>query len=158
MAGRILKQRRARGMKQPVFGSSRVAYPEVIRVAGPAAEGLVAVSAMDPSRSDPKWQDFRQGFEKRFHAAPDAYASYAYDGMTILIAAIRKAGLNRGKIMDALREHEMKPYEGVSGLAFFDYALNNIAPVSFARVKNGRFEYWRAIRTDEKGEATAAAP
>ena len=157
MAGRILKQMRALGMKQPVFGSSRVAYPEVIRVAGPAAEGLVAVSAMDPSRSDPKWQDFRQGFEKRFHAAPDPYASYAYDGMTILIAAIRKAGLNRGKIMDALREHEMKPCEGVSGLAFFDYALNNIAPVSFARVKNGRFEYWRAIRTDEKGEATAAA-
>jgi branched-chain amino acid transport system substrate-binding protein len=156
MAGRILKQMRALGMKQPVFGSSRVAYPEVIKVAGPAAEGLVAVSPIDPSRTDPKWQDFRQRFEKRFHAEPDPYASYAYDGMTILIAAIRKEGLNRGKIMDALHEHEMKPYQGVSGRAFFDYALNNIAPVSLARVKNGHFEYWRAIRTDEKSEATAA--
>ncbi len=156
MAGQILKQMRALGMKQPVFGSSRVAYPEVIRVAGPAAEGLVAVSAMDPSRQDPKWQAFRQHFLKRFQTEPDPYASYAYDGMTILIAAIRKAGLNRGRIMDALREHEMKPYEGVSGRAFFDYALNNIAPVSLARVKDGHFEYWRAIRTDEKGEAAAA--
>ena len=139
-----------------VFGSSRVAYPEVIRVAGPAAEGLVAVSAMDPSRQDPKWQAFRQHFLKRFQTEPDPYASYAYDGMTILIGAIRKAGLNRARIMDALRKHEMKPYEGVSGRAFFDYALNNIAPVSLARVKDGHFEYWRAIRTDEKGEAAAA--
>lgn len=156
-AGEILKQMRALGMKQPVFGGGRIAYPEVIRVAGSAAEGLVAVSAIDPSRTDPTWQDFRQRFEKRFQTEPDPYASYAYDGMTILIAAIRKAGLNRGKIMDALRELAMKPYNGVSGRAFFDYALNNIAPVSFARVKNGHFEYWTAIRTDEKGQTTAAA-
>ena len=156
-AGRILRQMRAMGLKQPVFGSSRIAYPDVIRVAGPAAEGLVAVSAMDPSRKDPKWQSFRERYVQRYHAEPDPYASYAYDGMTILIAAIRKAGLNRGRIMDALRGHEMKEYHGVSGQVFFDYTLNNIAPVSFARVKNGKFEYWLARRTDWKGEPSAAA-
>jgi branched-chain amino acid transport system substrate-binding protein len=156
-AGRILKQMRSMGMKQPVFGSSRVAYPEVIRVAGTAAEGLVAVSAMDPARTDPKWVSFRERFVQRFHSEPDPYASYAYDGMTILIAAIRKAGLNRGRIMDALRGYEMKEYQGVSGRAFFDYSLNNIAPVTFARVKNGKFEYWPERRTDWKGEPSAAA-
>ncbi len=149
-AGMILKQMRAMGMKQPVFGSSRVAYPELLKVAGPAANGLVAISAIDPSRHDPKWLAFREQYVKRFHAEPDAYASYAYDGMSILIAAIQKAGLNRGRIMDALREHGMKRYNGVSGTAFFDYTLNNIAPVTFAEVKDGHFVYWPEHRTDWK--------
>jgi branched-chain amino acid transport system substrate-binding protein len=149
-AGMILKQMRTMGMNQPVFGSSRVAYPEVVKIAGPAANGLVAISAIDPSRHDPKWQEFRQGYVARYHAEPDAYASYAYDGMNILIAAIRKAGLNRGRIMDALRDYEMKRFQGVSGTAFFDYTLNNIAPVTFAAVKDGHFVYWPEYRTDWK--------
>jgi branched-chain amino acid transport system substrate-binding protein len=149
-AGMILKQMRSLGMNQPVFGSSRVAYPELLKIAGPAAEGLVAVSAMDPERQDPEWQAFRRRFRERFHTEPDPYASYAYDGMTMLIAAIRKAGLNRARIMDALREYEMKRYHGVSGTAWFDYTLNNIAPVTFARVKDGHFVYWPEHRTDRK--------
>jgi branched-chain amino acid transport system substrate-binding protein len=156
-AGRILKQMRAMGMKQPVFGSSRIAYQDVVKIAGPAAEGLVAVSAVDPSRSDPAWRAFRERFLKRFHTETDPYASYAYDGMTLLIAAIRKAGLNRGLIMDALRQHEMKAYQGVSGRAFFDYALNNIAPVTLCKVKNGQFEYWPARRTEKESVPAASA-
>lgn len=156
-AGLILKQMRDMGMKQPVFGSSRIAYPQVLRIAGPAAEGLVAVSAMDPSRRDPEWQEFRQRYLKHFDAEPDPYASYGYDGMNILIRAIQEAGLNRGRIMDALRMHQMKEYRGVSGNQFFDYTLNNIAPVTFVRVENGKFEYWPEQRTDWQGKARASA-
>jgi len=152
-AGLILKQMRAMGMKQPVFGSSRIAYPQVMDIAGPAAAGLVVVSAMDPSRRDPRWQEFRQRYQKRFDSDPDPYASYAYDGMKILIQAIQDAGLNRGRIMDALRKHAMKDYQGVSGDQFFDYTLNNIAPITFAKVENGKFEYWLEQRTDQGGKA-----
>ncbi|MGC1872661.1 MAG: ABC transporter substrate-binding protein [Acidobacteriaceae bacterium] len=151
-AGQILKQMRAMGMQQPVFASSRECYPQVIKIAGPAAEGLVMISAIDPNRSDPAWQQFQQRFRERFHTEPDAYAAYAYDGMNMLIAAIQAAGPNRGKIMDALRQYEMKSYTGVSGKAFFDYTLNNIAPVTFARVRNGQLEYWPEQRTDWKGK------
>jgi branched-chain amino acid transport system substrate-binding protein len=156
-AGMILKQMRAMGMKQPVFGSSRVAYPEVLKIAGPAAEGLVAIAAVDPARRSPKWLAFRRSYAKRFHAEPGPYASYAYDGMNMLIAAIRKAGLNRARIMDALRGYEMKRYQGVSGLAFFDYTLNNIAPVTFAEVKKGHFVYWLEHRTDWKDKPASMA-
>ncbi len=156
-AGMIIKQMRAMGMKQPVFGSSRVAYPEVMKIAGPAANGLVAISPIDPASHDPKWVDFRQKYVARYHEEPDAYASYAFDGMNILIAAIRKAGLNRGRIMDALRDYEMKRYQGVSGTAVFDYTLNNIAPVTFAEVKDGHFVYWPEHRTDWKDGNPIAA-
>jgi ABC-type branched-subunit amino acid transport system substrate-binding protein len=157
-AGLVLKQMRALGMKQPVFGGSRITYPEVLEIAGPAGEGLVAVSAIDPSRREPQWQEFRQRYLKQFDAEPDPYASYAYDGMNILIRAIEVAGLNRGRIMDALRRHAMKAYRCVSGNEFFDYTLNNIAPATFAKVKNGKFEYWPEQRTDWQGRGTGFQP
>jgi branched-chain amino acid transport system substrate-binding protein len=147
-AALILKQMRALGMRQPVFGSSRICYPEVIQNAGLASEGLVVVSAIDPTRVDPAWLSFRQRFIQRFHAEPDAYSAYAYDGTRMLTAAVNQAGLNRGRIMDALRSYQMKKYSGVSGDVFFDYTLNNIAPVTFGQVRDGKFVYWPEQRTD----------
>lgn len=145
-AGRILKQMRAMGMDQPVFGSSRLAYPELLQIAGPAAEGVVTTSAINPASQNPKWLAFRTEYEKRFHEEPDGYAAYAYDGMNILIHAIDAAGLNRGLIMDALRQHGMKEYDGVSGVSFFDYTLNDISPVWMARVESGKFVYFPGHR------------
>ena len=145
-AGLILKQMRQMGMTQPVFGGSRLAYPRLLEIAGPAAEGLVVTSALDPTRKDPKWVAFRDAYRQKFHEEPIDYAASAYDGMNILIAAIEKTGLNRGRIMDVLRDYQMKTYQGVAGTDYFDHTLNNIAPVSMARVKNGNFEYWLAPR------------
>lgn len=156
-AALIIKQMRALGMQQPVFGSSRVCSPEVINIAGAASEGLTVISAIDPTRNDPTWIAFQQGYAKRFGTEPDAYAAYAYDGARMLMSAIDHVGLNRGRIMDALRGYEMRHYAGVSGSAFFDYTLNNIAPVTLAQVRNGKFVYWPEQRTDWKPRDTADA-
>ncbi len=147
-AGLIVRQMRAMGMHQPVFGSSRVAYPALLKTAGASADGLVAVSAIDPTRLSAKWLRFRLRYTRRFHTAPDAYAAYAYDGMNMLITAIRQAGLNRARIMGALKHYALHSYRGVSGTAFFDYTLNNIAPVTMARVEKGHFIYWPERRSD----------
>jgi ABC-type branched-subunit amino acid transport system substrate-binding protein len=140
-AALILKQMRAMGMKQSVFGSSRLCYPQLIESAGPAAEGLVTTAAMNPARDDPKWVQFQKDYRAKFNEEPDAYAAYAFDGINLLIAAVEKAGLNRGRIMDALREYQGHDYEGVAGRAKFDYTLNNIAPLTMARVEGGKFVY-----------------
>ncbi len=149
-AGLVIKQMRALGMQQPVFGSSRVCAPEVIKIAGAASEGLTVISAINPTRNDPAWVAFQQRFTKRFGKEPDAYSAYAYDGAKMLMSAIDRAGLNRGRIMDALRDYGMKQYAGVSGNAFFDYTLNNIAPITLAQVRDGKFVYWPEQRTDWK--------
>jgi ABC-type branched-subunit amino acid transport system substrate-binding protein len=156
-AGLILKQMRAMGMNQPIFGASRLAYPQLLEIAGPAAEGMVMTTTLDPTRQDPKWLAFREAYRKRFNEEPIDYAAYAYDGMNILTAAIEKVGLNRGRIMAALRDYQMKTYDGVTGRTQFDYTLNNIAPVTMARVKNGKFEYWLAPRQGGHEGATSTA-
>jgi branched-chain amino acid transport system substrate-binding protein len=147
-AGLILKQMRAMGMKQAVFGSSRTAYPQLLKIAGPAAEGYVVACAMNPARDDPKWVAFRDKYRERYKADPDSYAAYGYDGMNILISAIEKAGLNRGRIMEVLRNYEQKQFDGVAGHYAFDYALHNIAPITLGRVEDGKFVYWTAPPTE----------
>lgn len=152
-AARILKQMRATGMKQPVFGPSRLCYPQLIDAAGPAAEGLVTTAPLDPTRTDAKWLTFRKDYLAKFGEEPDGYAAYAYDGMNLLISAIEKAGLNRGKIMDVLRDEQGHEYQGVAGRARFDHTLNNIAPIALATVEGGKFVYSPAKTQDSTKEA-----
>jgi branched-chain amino acid transport system substrate-binding protein len=147
----ILKQMRAEGMKQPVFGASRLDDPSLPKMAGTAAEGLITTCAMNPSRTDIRWQEFKARYREAYQALPDAYAAYAYDGMNMLIGAIETAGLNRGEIMDALRLYQQKSYAGVAGQEKFDYTLNNTAPVSLARVENGKFIYWTPQKENPSG-------
>lgn len=154
-AGLILKQIRALGMKQSVFSSSRTAYPPLLEIAGPAAEGLVTACAMDPSRHDPKWIAFRERFRQKFGEDPDPYASYAYDGINMLTDAIQKAGLNRGRIMQVLRDYAQKSYDGVADRVRFDYTLKNVSPVTLSRVEGGKFVYWPAASSGSEEPVVA---
>ena len=92
-AAKILQQMQELGMKQRVFGSHRTIGDELINLAGPAAEGFEAVFPYNPNRTDPRWLEFNDRFETRFHEKPDHFAALAYDAMQILLNAICRAGL-----------------------------------------------------------------
>ncbi len=147
----ILKQMRALGMKQRVFGSYRTIGPELLAQAGPAAEGFEAVFPYDPARNDPRWLAFQQRFEARFHEPPEQFASLAYDAMNELLDSICKAGLNRARIHDALADIE--DYDGVTAHMTFDPNQKNVAPMYFATVHNGAISY--RVQTMEKDEPPA---
>ncbi len=153
-AARILKQMRALGMKQRVFGSYRTLGPEFLGEAGAAAEGFEAVFPYDPSRKDPPWLDFNRRFEDRFHEKPEQFASLAFDAMNALLDSICKAGLNRARIHDALADIE--EYDGVTGHMVMDPNQKNVAPMYLATVHNGEITYRPA--TFDKKPVAAAKP
>jgi ABC-type branched-subunit amino acid transport system substrate-binding protein len=138
-AAMILQQMQELGMKQRVFGSHRTIGDELIKLAGPAAQGFEAVFPYDPNRTDPRWQEFNARYEARFHEKPDHFAALAYDAMQILLDAICRAGLNKGRIRDALTGTET--YKGVTGDMVFDPNCKNIASLFLAHVHNGTIEY-----------------
>src|SRR5580704_12187128 len=138
-AANILKQMKALGMKQRVFGSYRTIGPELLTEAGAAAEGFEAVFPYDPTRNDPKWQDFNARFDARFHEKPEQFASLAYDAMNALLDSICKAGLIRARIHDALANIEQ--YDGVTGHMVFDPNQKNVAPMYLGTVHNGVISY-----------------
>jgi branched-chain amino acid transport system substrate-binding protein len=153
-AAEILKQMRAAGMKQRVFGSYRTLGPTLLAQALDAAEGFEAVFPYDPTRKDPRWLEFNRRFEDRFHEKPEQFASLAYDAMNALLDSICKAGLNRARIHDALANIEQ--YDGVTGHMVFDPNQKNVAPVFLGTVHNGAIAY--RVATMEKQPAAGQTP
>jgi ABC-type branched-subunit amino acid transport system substrate-binding protein len=140
-AGAILKQMRQMGMRQPVFGAARVVGDELFAAGGPAVEGLEAVYPFDPAREDPAWLGFNRRYEAAYHAKVDSFAALAFDSMNILLDAICRGGLNRGRIRDAL--YSLERYRGVTGEMIFDPNAKNIAPLFLGTARGGRFTFRR---------------
>lgn len=140
-AAAILKQMQELGMKQRVFGSHRTIGDELLRLAGTAAEGFEAVFPYDPTRRSQEWLDFNTRYDARYHEQPDHFAALAYGAMQILLQSICRAGLNRGRIRDALTAIEK--YDGVTGEMDFDPNCKNISPLFLASVHDGMIRYRR---------------
>ncbi|HET9306517.1 MAG TPA: ABC transporter substrate-binding protein [Candidatus Sulfotelmatobacter sp.] len=140
-AAMILQQMQELGMKQRVFGSHRTIGEELVNLAGQAAENFEAVYPYDPTRTDPRWLDFQARYEARYHERPDHFAALAYDQMRILLDAICRAGLNKGRIRDALTG--LTSFKGVTSDMLFDPNCKNIASLYLGHVHNGQIEYRR---------------
>ncbi|MEE8373247.1 MAG: ABC transporter substrate-binding protein, partial [Dehalococcoidia bacterium] len=123
-----------------VLGADRLVSDEFLQLAGRAAEGVVATYPYNPARDDPLLQDFHRRYQERFDEAPEAFAAHAYDGMTLLIRAIRNAGLNRVRIRDELTS--LKSFRGVTGEITFDATSNDVGPVWMAEVRQGTFHFF----------------
>jgi len=150
-SGLILKQMREIGLKQPVYFSDRVVNPEFISITGPLAEGIVTTCQYNPTADNPRLKAFQAGYLKRFGQEPDVFAAHSYDGMNIIIEAIRKAGLNRVLIRDVLADRKtFQNYDGVTGKIILDESWNNIRDIFNAEVHNGKFVFSPAPPLDQK--------
>jgi ABC-type branched-subunit amino acid transport system substrate-binding protein len=150
-AGYIVKEMRGMEMEQAVFGSDRLVSPEFLRIAGEGAEGVVATHPYNPEEKDPYLVSFAQRFKERFGEKPESFAAHAYDGMTLLIEAIRKAGLNRARIRDALTD--VKYFRGVTGEITFDATHNDVGSIWLALVRQGKFHFFPSPLEHEKSSS-----
>lgn len=139
----IIKQMREMGMEQPIFGSDRLMSPELLKIAGKDAEGLVTTCQYNPTLDIPKLKAFQNSYNARFSMEPDVFAAHAYDGMNIIIEAICQAGLNRTLIRDVLTDLKtFQGYQGVTGEITFDASWNDIGPIWMTEVRDGKFEFF----------------
>ena len=138
-AGSLLKRMREEGLDMPVFACDRVVHPRFLEIAGEAAEGLVAAYPYNPDADIPELKRFKKGYRERYGVEPTVYATHAYDGIWMVMKAIREAGLNRYLIRDALAA--VKRYEGITGEIIMDDAYSDRGPVTLATVRQGRFVF-----------------
>jgi ABC-type branched-subunit amino acid transport system substrate-binding protein len=139
-AGLIAREMRAQGMEQPIFGSDRLVSDAFLEIAGEAAEGVVATYPYNPTLDDPLLRDFNRRYRERFGEEAETFAAHAYDGMKILIDAIRTAGLNRVRIRDELTS--LRRYRGVTGEIVFDERWDDVGTIWMAEIRNGSFHFF----------------
>jgi len=147
----ILKQIRKLGMTQPVYGSDRVVSDEFLKIAGKNAEGVVSTCQYNPDANNLKLKKFKITYFKKFGIKPDVFAAHAYDGMNLIIKAIRKVGLNRVLIRDVLTDLKtFQGYKGVTGKIILDKSWNDIGDIYMSKVQNGKFKFFAVPKFDDR--------
>lgn len=83
----------------------------------------------------PEGRDFQKRFRDSFGHPPTIASAYTYDGATMLIEAIRRAGPEREDIRETLGS--MLEHKGVTGSISFDEMGNRKGPFGLMRVRDG---------------------
>jgi len=77
---------------------------------------------------------FNNKFRQKYGKAPSAVAAYAYDGMNLLINAIKRSWPNRTKVKEELSKIN---YNGVTGLIQFDDKGNRKEAAGLIEIEKG---------------------
>ncbi len=150
-AGPMAAQMKSLGIKAKFLGGDGAQSVEFIKLAGAAAEGVLASSPGLPLENMPGSKEFKDKFTAKYGAI-QIYAPYAYDATRTLIEAMVKA--NSTEPAKYLPELAKIQRQGVSGPIAFDEKgdLKN-GPITLYVVKGGK---WDALET--VGGAVPAAP
>lgn len=130
---RLVGSLREAGYRDTVLGGPWMGRRRFVEQAARAADGVLFPLLYAAGEGQ---QEFLTRFTGRVHQPPDYAAAAAYDAVSLVVAAVRKAGLNRARIRDALRE--LSPYGGVSGRIEWDALGGNARPVALGTIHNGQ--------------------
>ena len=139
-AALICKQARDLGLTLPLLGVDGWESPDLLAIAGAAAEGCYLSTHFSPESKAPAVVAFNERYRKRWGISANALSVLGYDATMLAIDAIRRAGSTEGaKIRDALAA--TKNYPAVTGAITFDANRNPTKNAVVLTVKNGKFTF-----------------
>jgi branched-chain amino acid transport system substrate-binding protein len=119
----MTRQFRASNYSPKIFVHNGVAQEDYLKAAGKDAEGAIGMSLYEPSLKTPGNAEFVKNFDARYHYEPGYYSSFGYTAVTVLEAAVKKAGsLDQEKLRNVLTtlkmdtimgKHEVDPKTGM---------------------------------------------
>ncbi|HRZ13081.1 MAG TPA: ABC transporter substrate-binding protein [Kiritimatiellia bacterium] len=131
--GLIMKQARELGLQCQFLGITDFELPEVLQIAGEAADGAIYTkAAYDPGSEDPHVAAYAKKYEERYGEPPEVYSATVYDATRILAEAFREAGNDP----QALRQYilAIKDYPGASGITTFMQNGDVTKPVQLKKI------------------------
>lgn len=132
-SARLISALREKGFQGLIFGGPSMGQRDFAKEAGAAAEGVIFPLLYVPGET---WENFERTFAARFGNHPDYLAAHTYDAVNLLISAIRKAGLDRPGIRDAVKE--LSTWRGVAGPIRWDSRGRNSRAISLGTITSGR--------------------
>ena len=147
--GILAKNMRQAGWDVPLFQSHGFGNIKYVEAGGAAAEGIIfpagrLLIAEDLSDDNPQKAlliKYKNDYEAKY---PDdkvsTFGGHAYDALTILVAAIEKAGLDKEKVRDAIEN--LQGVAGTAGVFNFspeDHNGLDINSFEMLTVKDGKF-------------------
>jgi branched-chain amino acid transport system substrate-binding protein len=135
-AGMIIKQIRDLGINAQLY-TIGVEGPDIFKIAGKLADGLIYAYSYDNADQNPNIQNFISSYESRYGTQPDAVAANSYDAVMLLGNCLEKNGNDVAKIRTCLSL--TKNYNGASGEFSFDSNRDAIRSMFIKTVNDGKY-------------------
>lgn len=128
----FVQQLREKKMNQPVFGTlSLLGEHTFNNIEITQYKHVSIITSGNWLQS--KELSFQTEFRKEFNEMPGAVAAYAFDGMHLIIEAIKNSGLDREKMQEAMSKTH---YEGVTGHIEFDKKGNRAGVIELIKIND----------------------
>ena len=143
----VTRNYRQIGLTAPLYQSHGVASKEFIKLAGAAAEGvrlpaaalLVADLLPNDDPQKPVVTGYRRAYEQRYNADVSTFGGHAYDGLKIVVDAIKRAGTtDKAKVRDAIQA--TRGYVGTGGIVNMsstDHMGLDLSAFRMLEIRNG---------------------
>ena len=132
-SARLISTLRDGGFQGLIFGGPSMGQRDFAKQAGKAADGAIFPLLYVPGKTS---ENFERTFAGRFGNRPDYLAAHTYDAVNLMVAAIRKAGLDRTGIRNAVKE--LSTWQGVTGPINWDSRGSNSRPITLGTITSGK--------------------
>ncbi|WP_201780855.1 branched-chain amino acid ABC transporter substrate-binding protein [Aneurinibacillus tyrosinisolvens] len=136
--GLLIKQAKDLGINTLFMVGDSNNDPTLIKIAGPAAEGVIVDSVPTPEFL-PGAKDFVSKYKETYSKDPGPYTTFTYDGVNAVAEAIKQANSTDSKAVVAAL-HNLNGYSGVTGNVKFDEKGDRTDLLYITtKVKDGKF-------------------
>lgn len=142
--GIIIKQAREKGYKGYFMGGDGLDSSDMIKIAGPAAEGVVFTSVAGDVTQTEEGKKWAEEYKKTTSKPLETYSVYGYDSMNVILNGLKEAiSANGGKkptreqVLEAV--HKTKDFQGQFTKVTFDEKGDNVnADVFIYKYENNK--------------------
>jgi branched-chain amino acid transport system substrate-binding protein len=141
----IMKQAKELGIELPILGGDTWETPEVIEIAGEAAEGVVFSTFFDVNAElTDTTTEFLEAYKAKYNKEPAAVTALAFDAYLLALDAIKRANSTDPEaIRDALEA--TKDFPGAAGVVNFDENGDAVKAAVIKTIKDGKFTYLTTV-------------
>jgi len=129
---KFINQLRQKNMNLPVFGTiALLGETEFSKGELAGFENIMFVTSVN--WLGPNGVDFKQAYQRKYAKDPTEIAAYAFDGVNLIIEAIRSTNYDRDKVQEAMSKSN---YKGVTGNIQFDKRGNRLGNPELKKLVN----------------------
>ena len=143
----VMRQYRQLGSPFKYLGSPSSQHRDALNLAREAAEGLFAVADFVPGGTEAN-RKYGDAYKKEYNEPYDGLSIWTYDGLYLLVNAIKKVGEDRAKIRDAILA--VKGYQGALGTFSFTPNGDGLHEVSVVQIEKGNPKLLKIVNVGAK--------
>ncbi len=145
-AALMVRQARAMGVKAAFIGGDGVGFPELIKIAGKAAEGFMYSDHFnEAAATSPAAKAYVDAFHAKYHKPADSMGALAADAYNMILDAMNKCSNPADKICVNKNLRDTKNFQGVTGVINIDKNGDAVKSGVVNVVRNGKFAYLTTV-------------